>query len=123
MEHRMANDGGQQIDRDVDARAHFDRMTREFLRSILSDELIEEHRRGEFGHVSEPLWRLLAWCHRRPLTERYAVKAEADGSYRLIKFTGRRGQAPDYVGDKRHATLHEARHEAFLRHISDLTET
>jgi hypothetical protein len=108
--------------KDVQVRNHFDGMTRAYLRSVLSDELIEEHRTGDAGHPSEPLSRLLAWCQRRPLTEQYAVKAEADGSFRLVSFSGRRGQAPRYAGDERYASVREARHAAFLRHISDLTE-
>jgi hypothetical protein len=120
---RLANreeDG--QPNKDVQVRDHFDRMTRAYLRSVLSDELIEEHRNGDADHPSEPLSRLLAWCQRRPLTEQYAVKAEADGTFRLVSFSGRRGQPPRYVGDERYATVQQARHGAFLRHISDLTE-
>jgi hypothetical protein len=108
--------------KDVHVRDHFDRMTRAYLRSVLSDALIEEHRSGDAAHPSEPLARLLAWCQRRPLTEQYAIKAEADGTFRLVSPSGRRGQAPHYVGDERYATVEQARHGAFLRHISDLTE-
>jgi branched-chain amino acid transport system permease protein len=110
------------IDRDHQVRAHFDQMTRAYLRSILDDELIEEHRTSDGAHSSEPLARLLAWCQRRPLGNQYAVKAEADGAFRLISFSGRRGQAPRYIGDERYATLQQARHGVFLRHIKDLTE-
>ncbi len=109
-------------DRNVEVRAHFDRMTRAYLLTVLSDELIEEHRSGATAHPSEPLARLLAWCQRRPLAEQYALKAEADGTFRLVTFTGRRGQPPRYAGDERYTSLKEARHGAFLRHISDLTE-
>ena len=98
-------------------RAHFDRMTRAYLLSVLNDELIEEHRTGDGGHPSEPLSRLLAWSQRRPLSEQYAVKAEADGTFRLVSFSGRRGQPPRYLGEERYATLQEARHGVFLRHI------
>jgi hypothetical protein len=108
---------------DHQVRAHFDRMTRAYLLSVLDDELIEEHRAGNGSHPSEPLARFLAWCQRRPLTEQYAVRAEADGAFRLVSFSGRRGQPPRYVGDERYATLQEARHGAFLRHVKDLTET
>ena len=108
--------------KDFQVRDHFDGVTRVYLRSVLSDELIEEHRSGNASHPSEPLSRLLAWCQRRPLTDQYAVKAEADGTFRLVSFVGRRGQPPRYVGDECYATLQEARHGAFLRHISDLTE-
>lgn len=111
-----------EADQDVHVRDLFDRMTRSYLRSVLSDELIAEHARGDLGHVSEPLARLLAWCQRRPPHQQIAVKAEADGSFRLIRFAGR-GQKPAYVGEERFATLQEARHGAFLRHVKDLTET
>lgn len=109
-------------DKDVQVRDHFDRMTRAYLRSVLSDALIEEHRSGSADHPSEALTRLLAWCQRRPLAEQYAVKADADGTFRLVSFSGRRGQAPRRVGDEHYATLQQARHAAFLRHIRDLTE-
>lgn len=119
----MADDDQlRQPDKNVHVRDHFDRMTRGYLRSVLNDELIAEHRRGELGHVSEPLARLLAWCQRRPASEQYAVKAEADGTFRLIRFAGRRGHPPSYIGDERYTTLQAARHGVFLRHVSDLTE-
>ena len=111
-----------QLNRDFQVRDHFDQMTRAYLRSVLSDELIQEHRSGAASHPSEPLSRLLAWCQRRPLTEQYAVRAETDGTFRVVSFTGRRGQPPRYVDNERYATVQEARHEAFLRHVSDLTE-
>jgi hypothetical protein len=123
METQMsATDENAQIDKDHQVRAHFDRMTRAYLLSVLDDELIKEHLTGDGAHPSEPLSRLLAWCQRRPLTEQYAVKAEADGAFRLVSFSGRRGQPPRYIGDERYATLQEARHGVFLRHINDLTE-
>jgi branched-chain amino acid transport system permease protein len=114
--------GKGQTNRDDDVRAHFDRMTRAYLLSVLDDELIEEHRTRCGRHASEPLSRLLAWCQRRPLGEQYAVKAETDGAFRLVCFSGRRGQPPRYIGAERYATLQEARHGVFLRHINDLTE-
>jgi hypothetical protein len=123
METEMsATDGNGQIDKDRQVRAHFDRVTRAYLVSVLDDELIEEHRTRDGTHPSEPLSRFLAWCQRRPLDQQYAVKAEADGTFRLVSFSGRRGQPPRYIGDERYATLQEARHGVFLRHIRDLTE-
>ncbi len=108
--------------KDDDVRASFDRMTRAYLLSVLDDELIEEHRKRNDHHVSEPLARLLAWSQRRPLSEQYAIKAETDGAFRLVSFSGRRGQPPRYIGEARYATLHEARHGVLLRHIDDLKE-
>jgi len=123
MENQMpASDKNGDPDKDHHVRAQFDRMTRAYLLSVLDDQLIEEHRTDDGSHPSEPLSRLLAWCQRRPLAEQYAVKAEADGAFRLVRFSGRRGQAPIYIGDERYATLREARHGVLLRHINDLTE-
>ena len=115
-----ADDSSYQTDKDLDVRNNFDQTTRKYLLSVLSDALIEEHRRYP-PHMSEPLVRLLAWCRRRPLTEQYAVKAEDDGGFRLIIFSGVRGRRPVYVSEENFASFREAQHGAFLRHIKDLT--
>ncbi len=104
-------------------RAHFDRMTRAYLLSVLDDELIEEHRTGDA--VAIPASR----CHgfwpgasvarlasnmpsRRKLMALSASSAFQAGAVnpRAISVT------------ERYATLQEARHGVFLRHINDLTE-
>ena len=108
-------------DADLDVREMFDRMTRAYLLTVISDDLVEEHRRNPMGHYSEPLARLLAWCQRRPLSEQYAVKAEPDGTFRIVSMTGRRGARPTYVGEARFASPEQARHGVLLRHITDLT--
>lgn len=113
-------DSPERQDKDVHVRETFDRITRQYLLAVLNDELIEEHRRNP-PHMSEPLSRLLAWCQRRPLSEQYAVKAEADGTFRIITFSGKRGRGPSYASEQRFKTLAEARHGVFLRHIQDLT--
>jgi hypothetical protein len=94
---KPAPDSSPRRDSDLDVRDMFDRMTRAYLLTVISDELIEEHRLNPAGHHSEPLSRLLAWCQRRPLQNQYAVKAEADGSYRIVSMTGRRGAPPVYA--------------------------
>lgn len=108
-------------DADLGVRDMWDRMTRAYLLTVISDDLVEEHRRKPVGHHSEPLARLLAWCQRRPLSEQYAVKAEADGTFRIVSMTGRRGARPAYIGEARFASLEEARHGVLRQHISDLT--
>lgn len=111
----------QRPDQDQEAREMWDRITRDYLRGIVSPELIAEHRRSPTGHHSEPLARLLAWCQRRSLSEQYVVKAEADGTFRIVSMTGRRGVPPRYIGEACFASLEEARHGVLLQHISDLT--
>lgn len=114
-------DQTRRTDADHDVREMFDRMTRAYLLNVISDDLVEEYRRSPTGHHSEPLARLLAWCQRRPLPEQYAVKAESDGTFRIVSMTGRRGVRPNYLGEARFASLEDARHGVLLRHISDLT--
>lgn len=106
-------------DRDIDVREHFDRTTRQYLLSIVSEDLIAEHRRYP-AHPSEPLARLMAWCQRRPLEAQYAVKKERDGSFSIVTFSGRRGTKPRPAGAERFDSYEEARHGAFLHHIRDL---
>ncbi|VDC24874.1 hypothetical protein [Pseudogemmobacter humi] len=108
-------------DADIHVRANFDRFTRAYLLSVLSDALIEEHRLKPEGHHSEPLTRLLNWCQTRPLDEQYAVLAGTDGRFRVVRLSGKRRVPPAPVGTESYATVREARHAAFLNHIKDLT--
>ena len=109
------------LDADDHVRNNFDAMTRKYLLTVLSDDIIEEHRQKQMGHHSEPLARLLAWCHRRPMGEQYSLRQAADGGYRIIRMSGRRGVPPAYVGDTVFAAIDDARHGVFLQHIKDLT--
>jgi hypothetical protein len=108
-------------DADKYVRENFDRMTRAYLLSVFSDKLIDEHRNKPEGHHSEPLTRLLNWCHTRPLNEQYAVLQITDGRYQVVRLSGRPRVAPKRVDTEFHATVRDARHAAFLHHIKDLT--
>lgn len=108
-------------DADLHVRENFDRMMRGYLLSVLDDALIEEHRSKPEGHHSEPLTRLLAWAHSRPLHEQYAVHQCGDGQFRVVRLSGRRGVPPTAVGTQTHPTVRAARHAAFLEHVKDLT--
>jgi len=109
------------LDADDHVRDNFDAMTRKYLLMVLSDDIVEEHRQKQSGHHSEPLARLLAWCHRRPLSEQYSLRQGADGSYRIIRMSGQRGVVPTYVGDAVFNTIDDARHGVLMQHIKDLT--
>jgi branched-chain amino acid transport system permease protein len=109
------------LDADDHVRENFDAMTRKYLLMVLNDDIIKEHRHKQMGHHSEPLARLLAWCHRRPIDQQYSLRLGADGGYRIIRMSGRRGIPPAYVGETVFATIDDARHGVFLKHIRDLT--
>lgn len=110
-------------DRDVVYRAHFDRMQRRFLVTLVNDEVIEEHRRKPLGQHSEPLERLLHHFRDHPVAGRLAVLKEREtGSFRIVALSGVRGLAPRPVGDERYATLDEAYHGIFMKRVAELME-
>lgn len=109
------------IDADDHVRRNFDHFTRSYLLSALSDQLVEEHRNKPEGHHSEPLTRLLNWCHMRPLDQQYIVVHRSDGRFEVARLSGKARSAPVPVDDQTYATVREARHAVFLQHIIDLT--
>jgi branched-chain amino acid transport system permease protein len=110
-------------DRDVLVEDRFNRMQRLYLKSVLSDELIEEHRRQPLGQHSEPLARLLMYLQ-RSAANRYALKRDTrDGKYRIIRLSRIRGVAPELADDAVFDTVEEAYHGLFLKQVRELLES
>ncbi|GAB5469372.1 MAG: hypothetical protein Kilf2KO_24020 [Rhodospirillales bacterium] len=109
-------------DADVHVYEHFNAKTRIYLKSVINERLIEEHRKRPIGQHSEPLERLLAYFRRLPLSEQYAVKREAGDSFRIVRLSGLRGRPPKMVDEAEHRTLEAAYHAIFLRQIDELME-
>lgn len=102
----------------------YDKMQRDFLKTVISPEIIEEHRRQPLGQHSEPLERLLLYFRRAPQTDKYAIVAvEPFKAYRIVALSGQRGVAPRVVEDKVYASQEEAYHGVFLRRVQDLLES
>ena len=102
----------------------FDKMQREFLKRLVSDQVIAEHRQNPLGQHSEALERLLTYFRRQPQTEKYAITVvEPFKSYRLVALSGVRGVAPRLVEDKIYHSPEEAHHGLFLRRVQDLLES
>ncbi len=109
-------------DSDTDVRAYFDAKTRIYLRHVLSDALIEEHRRNPHAqHRSEPLGRLLFYFKNLPIEEQYALRRMPGGSYRITTIP-RPGQAPVEVDPTDYPDELSGFHGVFLRKIKDLME-
>lgn len=121
-ETKTENAGPPVADSDAHFYAYFNARQREYLKQVLSDEIIEEYRRRPLGHHSEPLERMLAYFRRLPVDRQYALKREADGTYRMIAMSGRRGVRPRYVSDQVFATVEAGYFGIFLRQIKDMTE-
>jgi hypothetical protein len=108
-------------DRDIIVRDRFDAFRREFLRTLVTPEVIEEHRRSPLGQHSERLERLLIYFRQRPLDERYALKTiEPFSKYQVVKLSGHRGTPPRIVDETVHGSVNDAWHGLFLLCIRDL---
>ena len=102
----------------------FDKMQRDFLKRLISDVVIEEHRTRPLGQHSEALERLLNYFRRQGQVDKYAILViEEFKAYRIVALAGHRGTAPRIVEDQVYPTPDEAYHALFLRRIQDLLET
>ncbi|UTD26271.1 branched-chain amino acid ABC transporter permease [Bradyrhizobium sp. WD16] len=102
----------------------FDKMQRDFLKRLVSDAVIEEHRMRPLGQHSEPLERLLIYFRRQGQVDKYAIMViEEFKAYRIVALSGHRGTAPRVVEDRLYGTPDEAYHALFLRRVQDLLES
>ena len=63
-------------DKDEIYRRRFDKMQREFLKTLICDEVIEEHKNKPLGQHSEALERILYYFRRAGMNDKYVVKCE-----------------------------------------------
>ena len=111
-------------DKDAVFRRRFDKLQRDFLKTLVRPEIIEEHRRSPSGQHSEALDRLLIYFRGRPQVGKYAIAVvELFKAYRIVALSGHRGVAPRVVEDKVYASEEEAYHGVFLRRVQDLLES
>lgn len=102
----------------------FDKMQRDYLKTLVCDEVIEEHRRKPLGQHSEALERLLLYFRRVPQVDKYAIKRDLHtGKYKIVAFSGSRGTSPRLVEDREYDTTEEAYHGVFRRRVFDLLES
>jgi branched-chain amino acid transport system permease protein len=105
-------------------RRRFDKMQREYFKTIVTPELIEEHRRAPQGQHSEVLERLLIYFRGQPQVDKYAITAvEPFKAYRIVGLSGHRGVPPRVVEDKIYMSPEQAYHGVFLRRVQDLLES
>jgi len=102
----------------------FDGWQRAELKQLVTDELIEEHRRTAGARRSDALERVLAYFRRAAAADKYAILAVRPfAEYRLVALSGRRGVPPRAVDDRVYATPDEALHAVFLKRVQDLLES
>ncbi len=110
-------------DKDAVFRRRFDKLQRDYLKTLVTPEIIEEHRRSPSGQHSEALDRLLIYFRGQPQVDKYAIAVvELFKAYRIVALSGHRGVAPRVVEDKIYPSEKEAYHGVFLRRVQDLLE-
>jgi branched-chain amino acid transport system permease protein len=102
-------------------RRHFDEKQREYLKTLVCDELIAEHEAKPLGQHSEPLGRLLHYFRHAPQAGKYAIKRELrSGIFRIVVLSGVRGVAPRPVDDAAYERVEDAYHALFLKRVEGL---
>ncbi len=102
-------------------RRYFDKMQREYLRTLVCDEIIAEHRAKPLGQHSEPLARLLHHFGHAPQAGKYAIKREhRNGAFRIVALSGTRGVPPRAVDEAVYEKVEDAYHALFLKRVEDL---
>lgn len=120
----MMQNVAQVEDRDEVFRRIFETRQRDFLRTLVTPEVIEEHRLSPLGQHTEPLDRLLIYFNRRPLAQRYAIGTiRPFEAFRVVALSGKRGVPPREVDEKIYTSHTEAQHAVFLRNVQDLLES
>jgi hypothetical protein len=108
-------------DRQLQVYADWDAKQRERIKALITDELIDEHRRKPLGQHSDALARVEQYFRRQPGAGKYIVVATKPwGEYRIGVLTGERGRVPEILDDATFGTEEEAMHGIFLRRVADL---
>ncbi|SIT80130.1 hypothetical protein [Pontibaca methylaminivorans] len=109
-------------DAGADVRAYFDARTRQYLKHVINDEVIAEHRRNPHAqHRSEPLGRLLFYFKNLPIEKQYALRRTTSSTFRITTIP-RPGHAPVEVDPTDFPDQLAGFHGIFLRKIKDLME-
>lgn len=97
------------------------RKQRARLRALITDELIEEHRRKPLGQHSDALERVLQHFRTRPVGGKcIGVMTKPWSEYRIGVLPGVRGQVATVLDEEVFGTEDEVLHGIFLRRVRDL---
>ena len=111
-------------DKDELAFRRYDKNQRDFLKTLVTDEVIEEFKNKPLGQHSEALERLLTYFRRQPMVDKYAIKCvEPFKAYQVVALSGIAGVAPRTVEDKVYTSREDAYIGVFTRRIQDLLES
>lgn len=103
----------------------FDKRLRDHLKTLITPELIEEHRRAPLGRHSDGLSRVLNYFRRGDVADKYAIIRQSGQfhAYKIVAFSGVRGAPPRLVDDRTYTDINDAYHAVFLLRVNDLMES
>jgi branched-chain amino acid transport system permease protein len=111
-------------DKQLIAFRRYDKRSRDYLKTLVSDDIIAEHRRKPQGQHSPALDRLLNYFRRASVIDKYAVLCiKPFAQYRLVALSGKRGVPPRMVDDQMYASPDEAYHAVFVKRVQDLLDS
>jgi branched-chain amino acid transport system permease protein len=109
-------------DREALAYARWQARMASALRPLITDELIEEHRRKPLGQHSDTLERVLNYVRRAPPADKYiGICTRPWAEWRIGVLSGIRGVPPTILEDERFTSAEALEHGIFLRRVRDLT--
>ena len=112
------------VNKDIVYREYYDKMQIEFLKTLVCEEVIQEHKDSSRGQHSEPLSRLIHFFSSAPQKGKYAIKHDRQKNiFKIIALSDERGTPPSIVEEKEYQTIEDAYHGVFLKRISDLMES
>ncbi|EHR73374.1 ABC-type branched-chain amino acid transport system, permease component [Burkholderiales bacterium JOSHI_001] len=120
----MPEEATEIADKNIVAFRRYDKRSRDHLKTLVTPEVMAEHRARPYGQHSDALMRLLAYFRFASITDKYALRTdEPFKRYRLIALSGVRGVPPRIVDDKVYGSLHEAYHAVFAKRCQDLLDS
>ena len=91
------------------------------LAALVSEELVEEHRRRPTGHHSPALAQVLAYVRQAPTAGKLAAYAVEPGRrWQVVRLSGEPGTPHDMADPARYASEDQVAHEIFLRRLDEL---
>jgi branched-chain amino acid transport system permease protein len=117
----MSDDAYQIVDKQLLVYEDWGRKHRLAIGSLITDELIEEHRQKPLGQHSDDLERVLQYFRRQPQEGKYiGVMTKPWSEYRIGVLSGVRGRPAEILDDEVFPTEDAVRHGIFLRRVRDL---
>ena len=103
----------------------FNKRLRDHLKTLITPELVKEHKDAPQGKHSDQLSRVLNFFRRGEMPDKYVIMRLKEGQdkYSVMAVSGVKGTPPRVVDDKIYENLNEAYHAVFLLRVNDLLES